>query len=95
MNREMTKGAKVWAFFTFCGILGMLILMSSCVDKGVDTEPKYTDDNEEDVTSVVERHTEIIDGIEYHIYNTGRMDGGIFVVNHTKELLETNLKQEE
>ncbi len=29
-----------------------------------------------------------IDNIEYHVFNTSTSDGGIFVVNHTKELLE-------
>ena len=33
------------------------------------------------------RTVEVIGGVEYHIYSAGASDGGVHVINHTKEKL--------
>jgi len=43
------------------------------------------------VNGLVDRTVKIVDGIIYHIYCTGSSYTGVFVVNHTKELLEIEL----
>ncbi len=45
--------------------------------------------------SWLKRTNNNVDGIEYHVYSTGAYEGGVFVVNHTKELLEIELIQKQ
>ena len=44
-----------------------------------------------DGISYLKRVIHKIDSIEYHLYYTGSYDGGVDVINHTKELLEIEL----
>lgn len=87
-------------------ILAIFLLMTSCSKPDSDlehpsgendgrvesTEHRIYSDNEDHPYTFVDVYKHEIDEIEYHLYSD---NDGIFVINHTKEVLEVELLKKE
>jgi len=75
-------------------ILIASLSLYSCVNTKDEKRIESTK-NAEIILDHVEMIKKELDGIEYHIYTSGDYRSGVFVINHTKELLEVEkLKKE-
>jgi hypothetical protein len=75
-------------------ILGLIALtiVFTCCDIGP-RKTSATTTKTIDISDWTKIKVHEIDDMEYHAYMSGTSDGGIYVVNHTKELLEVELLQ--
>ena len=77
-------------------MLGLVLVLSNCEIKmkEVQAEDEANGNCEWDSgyrKCLTIRSKVMVDGIEYHVYNSRSLDGGIAVINHTKEMLEVKL----